>query len=94
MLRVTEIHRDKFQATFKLEGKLVQPWVDEVHGMFADQPLNNLRFDLSHLTYVDDPGTELLRQYLGQGVQIVSCTPYVAELLHLERNPSPNRARP
>jgi hypothetical protein len=94
MLRVTQSSQDATGATWKLEGKLVQPWVDEVRHLFNNgEPAPHPRLDLSSLTYVDEAGAELLRQLLGQGLEIESCSPYVAELLHCGRDQNRQKAR-
>ena len=68
----------------RLEGKLLEPWVDEVRTLFPPAAGDLLpRLDLSALTFVDAIGTELLRQLLRQGVAIESCSPFVAALLQL-----------
>ena len=86
MLRVTRSSHDETGATWKLEGKLVQPWVNEVCHLFNNGgPSTPPRLDLSSLTYVDEAGAELLRRLLVQGLQIESCSPYVAELLQWRR---------
>ena len=84
MLKVTQTNSHGGGATVKLEGKLLQPWVDEVRTLFPPAAGDSLpRLDLSALTFVDAVGTELLRQLLRQGVAIESCSPFVAALLQL-----------
>lgn len=83
MLKVTQTNSHG-GAIVKLEGKLLQPWVDEVRTLFPPAAGDSLpRLDLSALTFVDAVGTELLRQLLRQGVAIESCSPFVAALLQL-----------
>jgi hypothetical protein len=87
MLRITTSPENGNVPCIRLEGKLLQPWVDEVRGLFAAADADPLpRLDLSGVTFVDAAGTELLRELLRRGARIESCAPYVAELLHLERN--------
>ncbi|MBI3864371.1 MAG: hypothetical protein HY290_21005 [Planctomycetia bacterium] len=69
-----------------LEGKLLEPWVDEVGRLFMASHAQSLpRIDLSALTFIDAAGAELLQQLLRRGVQVESCSPYVAEMLHWDR---------
>ncbi|HEY3963527.1 MAG TPA: hypothetical protein VGM05_03155, partial [Planctomycetaceae bacterium] len=83
MLRITNLRPSASDRTIKLEGKLLRPWLDEVLGLFVGGAAESLpRLDLSGLTYVDRSGAEMLQQLLQQGVQIESCSPFVAELLH------------
>jgi len=67
----------------RLEGKLLRPWVDEVRKacVSATDPACRTSLDLSALTFVDAAGEELLRKLIGQGVEVVACSSYVAELL-------------
>ena len=82
MLRITDSGRSAADRTVKLEGKLVQPWVEEVRKLFLAAEVGTLpRLDLSCLSFVDRDGTELLRQLQRQGVHIEPCSPFVAELL-------------
>jgi hypothetical protein len=86
MLRITVSRQDSSRRIIKLEGKLLKDWIDEVRRFFVDGdecPL--LGLDLSGLTFVDRDGTELLLQLLQQGVRIESSSPFVAELLGLDR---------
>lgn len=86
MLRITRSDQNASVPSVKLEGKLLKPWVDEVAGLFiAADAQSRPRLDLSALAFVDAAGVELLHQLLLQGVQVVSCSPYVAELLHWDR---------
>ncbi len=82
MLKVTQTNSHG-GAIVKLEGKLLQPWVDEVRALFVPPPGSLPRLDLASLTFVDAAGLDLLRQLLGQGVAIESCSPFVAALLQL-----------
>lgn len=87
MLRVTESSAGEKGPILKLEGKLIQPWVEEVSSLLHDGKLSaGSRLDLASLTFIDEAGVNLLRQLLGQGFQIESCSPYVAELLQLRRD--------
>jgi hypothetical protein len=84
MLKITQTSSHAGGSTVKLEGKLLQPWVDEVRGLFLPPAPGSLpRLDLSCLTFVDEAGANLLRQLLGQGVAIDSCSAFVAALLQL-----------
>ena len=85
MLKITNIGQIGSDFTVKLEGKLLGPWVEEVRLHFVTDALTLPRLDLSSLTFVDRAGTELLRQLLDRGIQVESCSPYVAEVLHLDR---------
>ena len=82
MLRITICGQDASSRVVKLEGSLLQPWIDEVRSVLAKEGVGSLPcLDLSGLSFVDRPGAELLMQLLRQGVRIHPCSPFVAELL-------------
>jgi hypothetical protein len=83
MLRITRFTGTHPTQTIRLEGKLLRPWIDEVRKACASgtDPAGRTTLDLSALTFVDAAGEELLRELIGQGIEVVSCSSYVAELL-------------
>jgi hypothetical protein len=86
VLKITEIARNDSGRTFKLEGKLLGPWVDEVRNVCM-QPLDRLEqvgLDLAAVTFVNAAGAELLRELIRQGIIITRCSAFVAEMLHAE----------
>jgi hypothetical protein len=80
MLRLTRIVDTHSVEIIRLEGKLVEPWVEEVRRACpASRGPRGL--DLSAITFVDAAGERLLRELLGEGIDVVACSGYVAELL-------------
>jgi anti-anti-sigma regulatory factor len=87
MLRVTQSSACGNGPILKLEGKLIQPWVDEVSSLLNGGKLPaGSRLDLSSLTFIDEAGANLLLRLLGQRFQLQTCSQYVAELLQLRRD--------
>ena len=87
MLKITETSRNDSAITFKLEGKVLAPWLDELRGI-CTQPSNRPRrihLDLAAVTFVDTAGAELMRELIRQGITINRCSGFVAELLHVEK---------
>jgi ABC-type transporter Mla MlaB component len=86
MLRITEV-LDGSGLLLMLEGKLQEPWVEEL-ARAARRPLpqghDPIRLDLSAVTFADDAGVRLLRELLRQGVEIAATSAFVAALLRLE----------
>ena len=86
MLRITEV-ADGSGLLLKLEGKLLEPWVEEL-ARAARRPLPEghgpIRLDLSSVTFADEAGVRLLRELLRQGVEIAATSAFVAALLRLE----------
>jgi anti-anti-sigma regulatory factor len=75
MLKITTlIHAET--TTFRLEGRLAGPWVqelercwDSVAGTMTTHPLT---IDLSAVTYVDSDGKDLLKKVHRQGARLVA----------------------
>jgi hypothetical protein len=83
MLRLTPIASTHSAQTIKFEGKLLEPWIDEVSKVCAagtDQS-SRIGIDLSALIFVDAAGERLLRDLIARGIEVVACSSYVAELL-------------
>jgi hypothetical protein len=88
VLKITEIARNDSGGTFKLEGKLLGPWVDELRNV-CTQPLDRLEqvsLDLAAVTFVNAAGAELLRELIRRGIIITQCSAFVAELLRAEES--------
>ena len=88
MLKITETARNDSGRTFKLEGKLLGPWVDELRNA-CTQPLallEQIGLDLAAVTFVNAAGAELLRELIRRGIIITRCSAFVAELLHAEES--------
>jgi anti-anti-sigma regulatory factor len=88
MLKITVQADDASGVLLKLEGKLVQPWVEELAQVCTHWTANThaIRLDLSAVTFVDAAGTQLLRELIRQQVAITACSRFVAELLHPEHS--------
>lgn len=82
MLRITAIRNDS-QTTLKLEGKLLEPWIEELRGAYtrAKSRSEQVVFNLADLTYADEASTRLLSSFVQGGVALVECSPFVTELL-------------
>jgi hypothetical protein len=84
VLKITELAQNDSGRTFKLEGKLLGPWVDELRDV-CTQPLDRLEqvgLDLAAVTFVNAAGSELLHELTRRGIIITRCSAFVAELLH------------
>jgi hypothetical protein len=79
MLRIIRIDHSGAGPTIRLEGKLLTLWVEEVDAVCRSAGAVTL--DLSHVTFVDQAGIDLLRSLIADGVPMCACTTYIAELL-------------
>jgi hypothetical protein len=86
MLKITRIERRDSSLTFKLEGRLLEPWVAEVLNVCTsrDGRAGDTNLDLSGVTFVDQAGARLLRDLVRRGIAISATSGFVAELLRLE----------
>ena len=79
MLRITTLDGGDSGPILRLEGKLLEPWVDEARRACMVQ--SPLRLDLSALNYVDVTGVRFLRELLQRGAAICACSGFVSALL-------------
>jgi anti-anti-sigma regulatory factor len=72
--------------TLKLEGEILEPWVGTVRDACTRRRRRSdgLRLDLAAVTYADAAGVQLLRDLVGDGIEIAACSLFIAELLHSE----------
>jgi hypothetical protein len=83
VLRITQLSRKGRLLTLKLEGSLLGPWVGIVRDACtqSDSLPRRPTLDLAGVTYADAAGTQLLRDLLREGFEIVACSSFLCELL-------------
>lgn len=83
MLKLTRLSRNVPVLTVKLEGQLLGPWVSAVRDACRERGRRSgrLLLDLAAVTYADAAGAQLLRELVGEGVEIAACSGFVGELL-------------
>jgi hypothetical protein len=84
MLMITRSQGDDQTQTFKLEGKLLGPWIGELElacGSSRMRP-GGIYLDLAGLTFIEAEGVRLLESLIRDGAQVVACSGFVAEMLH------------
>jgi hypothetical protein len=88
MLRITRSEGTEQTRTFKLQGKLLAPWIGELELACGSSqlPADRVRLDLGDLTFVDAAGARFLEVLIRDGARVIACSMFVAELLHLERH--------
>lgn len=87
MLRITRLPSDDATTLLKLEGKLLEPWIEELLASVhhAKSHSTSLKLDLSSLNFVDSAGARTLTKLLRQGAGLTACSGYLAALLHVEK---------
>lgn len=83
MLRISTIQNEGTSVVLRLEGKLLEPWIDELQHAcrVACERTTSVTIDLAGLTFVDAPGAIALRDLERRGVKLVGCSPLIAQLL-------------
>jgi hypothetical protein len=86
MLRITRTVSGP-TTQYRLEGKLIGPWVDELATALSAEktPIHNIDLHLTNVGFVDDAGAALLRSLLRRGVRIGEKSNYVAAILEVEQ---------
>jgi hypothetical protein len=85
VLKLTRLSQGVPALTIKLEGQLVGPWVPAVRDTCGERGRRSgrLLLDLAAVTYADASGAQLLRELVGEGVEIAACSGFVGALLRL-----------
>jgi len=84
MLRISVLN-DPGATRFKLEGKLAHEWVAEAENAWA--ALSNISannpviVDLNNVSFVDDPGRDLLVRFHHAGAKLVGSGPLIGALI-------------
>jgi hypothetical protein len=86
VLKITHIPGNDSIQLFKLEGKLLGPWVRELDQACyrCPGPPSRIQLDLSGVTVVDEAGIQMLHYLLNQGGTVVACSGFVAALLRID----------
>ncbi|MGN6368883.1 MAG: hypothetical protein ACTHN5_11540 [Phycisphaerae bacterium] len=77
MLRITPTS----PSHYRLEGKLIGPWVDELATTLAPETTSNIELDLKNLAFVDAAGAHLLRSLLQKGARLTHPSDFISALL-------------
>jgi hypothetical protein len=86
VLKITRLSHKGRGLTIKLEGALLGPWVGAVRDACTERGRRprRRRLDLAAVTYADAAGVQLLRDLVGEGIEMAACSPFLAELLQPE----------
>ena len=85
MLRITRTEEAPHQIVLKLEGRLIEPWVDLLaETCWQCRPegrrLPPLVVDLGDVTFASKSGLKLLHRLQGEGVACVAWSPFLKTL--------------
>ena len=82
MLKISEPTANS-AVTLKLEGRLIGPWVNQLRQTCENRlaEAQRVQLDLTDLEYADRSGVTLLMTLRARGVELVNCSPFLAEEL-------------
>jgi hypothetical protein len=84
VLRIT-IQKSKQEVTIKLEGRIVGPWVDELHrtwnSLAPSLGSKDLRVDLCEVTFADAKGRQVLTDIRKGGGRFLADTAMTKSLV-------------
>ena len=83
MLRISEtVERDR-AVTFRLEGRVVGPWVAELREACRKvlEEKQDLTLDLSEVMFASRAAVTLLLELKAQGVVLSGCSPFLRQAL-------------
>ncbi len=84
MLRITQVNCDDGRVVLKLEGRLVDRWVDllrETWEVLHREVNTPVILDMSEVGFASREGIKLLRYLEEQGVRCILCSPFLKELV-------------
>jgi hypothetical protein len=83
MLRISLLETAGETSTFRLEGRILGPWVDELRS-FAEGVMRRggrLKLELSEVSFIDGAGVQLIRELEDQGVDVTGASPFISAQL-------------
>ena len=88
MLRITTHEASGSSVLLKLDGKLLEPWVEELKRCASSSlaERTTLKLDLSTLVFADASGAKALMDLIDAGASLTACSGYLAALLHVEKS--------
>jgi len=94
MLRI-HIEHESEVVKLRLEGKLVQPWVDELVKVWMDLTTRLARptpisVEMSDVSYVDARGKSLLASMLKSGCSLHGSGPFISAVIEDVRSSLPS----
>jgi hypothetical protein len=83
MLKISRTEPTNEGVMWKLEGRLVGPWVEELRRLAEESLAGSpgLALDISGVSFVDRKGEELLRELASREVRLEHASGFLSELL-------------
>jgi anti-anti-sigma regulatory factor len=87
LLRITRIDESATSVCLKVEGRLAGDWVALLESELeqAAQGQVALSLDLAGVDFASSQATEMLRAAAARGVRLSACSPFLSNLLAVDR---------
>lgn len=86
MIKITRADNGLNETRWIVEGRLVGPWVEELEKTIKASASANTRIDISAINFADDRGLKLLHRLKKSGAILEAASPFLNELLLMNRN--------
>ena len=85
MLKISQAGKANHSVTLKLEGRVIGPWVGELHRVCETLLIEgrSLKLDLAEVTFADASGVAVLSSFKSHGVTFTNCSPFLEEQLKI-----------
>jgi ABC-type transporter Mla MlaB component len=83
LLKISVTNQPNRAIQFRLEGRLVGPWVEELRRL-SDEALaqhETVSLDLQKVWFIDAHGIALLRDLAGKQVSQINCSQFISQQL-------------
>ncbi len=88
MIRITSVQKGQSDRLLIVEGRVLGPWIEAldvaVQQAMASAP-GRVLIDIAAVSFVDAGGVRLLRRLMAQGVKLQAASPFLLELLNIEK---------
>ncbi len=87
MLRITTTDERPLTVSFKVEGRIVSDWIQELEQecrRFLERG-KNVSLEFSGVTFIDGQAAAMLKSFLTQNVEVINCSALIKGLLTEEQ---------
>jgi anti-anti-sigma regulatory factor len=84
MLRITEVSEDDKTVTLRLEGKIVNEWIQVLERAclyHSDKKNKTVLLDFSDVTFISEEGVKMLESIKDKRIKIINCSPFIRSIL-------------
>jgi len=83
MLKITCIRKDESSVTFKLEGRITQPWIDAIlhECISAFSEGRRVVLDMTDISFIDRSSIITFEALMKNRIKLIGCSPFLSALL-------------